>query len=148
MCHGGESAARPRRCRLGSLCSTEADTHAARPHWDSTTTPAQLQRLEADSFPEWRRSLAQLTESQSFILTPFERNLEVWRQLWRVVERSHLVVQIVDARNPLRFRCEDLERYVRDVDVRPGEFTEKEGQGPRRNLLLINKADLLDEGQR
>jgi ribosome biogenesis GTPase A len=48
----------------------------------------------------------------------------------------------------LRFRCEDLERYVRDVDVRPGEFTEKEGQGPRRNLLLINKADLLDEGQR
>lgn len=125
-----------------------AHTCACRPHWDSTTTPAQLQRLEADSFLEWRRSLAQLTESQSFILTPFERNLEVWRQLWRVVERSHLVVQIVDARNPLRFRCEDLERYVRDVDVRPGEFTEKEGQGPRRNLLLINKADLLDEGQR
>lgn len=28
------------------------------------------------------------------------------------MERSHLVVQIVDARNPLVFRCEDLERYV------------------------------------
>lgn len=89
------------------------------------------------------------------MLTPFERNLEVWRQLWRVVERSHLVVQIVDARNPLRFRCEDLERYVEDIAVRPGASASGPGKdakqkvkGPRRNLLLINKADLLDQTQR
>lgn len=37
--------------------------------------------------------------------TPFEKNLNVWRQLWRVIERSDVVVQIVDARNPLVFRC-------------------------------------------
>lgn len=28
------------------------------------------------------------------MLTPFEKNLEVWRQLWRVLERSHIVVQV------------------------------------------------------
>ena len=80
------------------------------------------------------------------LLTPFERNLEVWRQLWRVLERSHLVVQIVDARNPLRFRCEDLEEYVKDMEGREGEH--ESGEGKRKSMLLINKADLLTARQR
>lgn len=66
--------------------------------------------------------------------------------MWRVLERSHLIVQIVDARNPLRFRCEDLEEYIQDV-----EGTEREegtDKGKRRSMLLINKADLLTAGQR
>jgi len=79
-------------------------------------------------------------------LTPFERNLEVWRQLWRVLERSQLVVQIVDARNPLRFRCEDLENYVYDVEGAEGE--RGTGKGKRTTLLLVNKADLLTAEQR
>lgn len=70
----------------------------------------------------------------------------MWRQLWRVLERSHLVVQIVDARNPLRFRCEDLEGYVQDVEGAEGE--QGTGKGKRRSLLLINKADLLTATQR
>lgn len=70
----------------------------------------------------------------------------MWRQLWRVLERAHLVVQIVDARNPLRFRCEDLERYVSDVEGAEGEQGGK--RGLRRSLLLINKADLLTARQR
>lgn len=69
-------------------------------------------------------------------MTPFERNLEVWRQLWRVIERSDLVVQIVDARNPLLFRSEDLEKYVKEVDPR------------KNNLLLVNKADMMTLEQR
>jgi large subunit GTPase 1 len=55
-------------------------------------------------------------------------------------------VQIVDARNPLRFRCEDLEHYVMDVEGTEGE--QGTGKGRRRNLLLINKADLLNIDQR
>ena len=80
------------------------------------------------------------------LLTPFERNIEVWRQLWRVLERSNLVVQIVDARNPLRFRCEDLERYIREIEGPEGE--KGSGPGRRKPLLLINKADLLTREQR
>ena len=57
-----------------------------------------------------------------------------------------MVVQIVDARNPLRFRCEDLENYVRDVEGPEGESGS--GKGFRKSLLLINKSDLLTIQQR
>uniref|UniRef100_UPI0037E749A9 large subunit GTPase 1 homolog n=1 Tax=Semicossyphus pulcher TaxID=241346 RepID=UPI0037E749A9 len=107
-----------------------------RPHWDESTSPDDLQQAEKDSFLEWRRELAQLEEEQKLILTPFERNLEFWRQLWRVIERSDVVVQIVDARNPLLFRCPDLELYVKEVSEH------------KVNMLLVNKADLLTREQR
>ncbi|XP_041863062.1 large subunit GTPase 1 homolog [Melanotaenia boesemani] len=107
-----------------------------RPHWDESTSPDALQLAEKDSFLLWRRELAQLEEEQKLILTPFERNLEFWRQLWRVIERSDVIVQIVDARNPLLFRCVDLESYVKEVSP------------DKVNILLVNKADLLTREQR
>jgi large subunit GTPase 1 len=107
-----------------------------RPAWTTDTTPSALDLAERESFLEWRRGLAHLQESDDLLLTPFERNIEVWRQLWRVIERSDLVVQIVDARNPLFFRTEDLEKYVLEVDPE------------KRNLLLVNKADLMTLEQR
>ncbi|KAI0005568.1 P-loop containing nucleoside triphosphate hydrolase protein [Russula compacta] len=117
-----------------------------RPPWTKSIGQAQLERQEKDAFLQWRRGLAELQDRDKFLLTPFERNLEVWRQLWRVIERSHLVVQIVDARNPLKFRCEDLEAYVQDVEGTEGE--QGTGKGKRKNFLLINKADLLTAEQR
>ncbi|PVI07698.1 P-loop containing nucleoside triphosphate hydrolase protein [Periconia macrospinosa] len=107
-----------------------------RPHWDQKTTPEQLDAREKESLMQWRRGLAELQENNDLLMTPFERNLEVWRQLWRVIERSDLVVQIVDARNPLLFRCEDLESYVKEVDSK------------KNNLLLVNKADMMTLAQR
>ncbi|KAI0108722.1 hypothetical protein GGR51DRAFT_124602 [Nemania sp. FL0031] len=107
-----------------------------RPKWDASTTPEELDQRERESFLIWRRGLAELQEYNDLLMTPFERNLEVWRQLWRVIERSDLIVQIVDARNPLMFRSEDLENYVKDVD--PG----------KKNLLLVNKADMMTTTQR
>lgn len=107
-----------------------------RPPWDETTTPQQLDAREKESLLQWRRGLAELQENHDLLMTPFERNLEVWRQLWRVIERSDLVVQIVDARNPLLFRCEDLEAYVKEVDPK------------KNNLLLVNKADMMTLEQR
>ncbi|KAL1867462.1 hypothetical protein Daus18300_006306 [Diaporthe australafricana] len=107
-----------------------------RPQWDASTTPEELDALERKGFLDWRRGLAELQENNDLLMTPFERNLEVWRQLWRVIERSDLVVQIVDARNPLMFRSEDLGTYVKDVDPR------------KENLLLINKADMMTYKQR
>lgn len=107
-----------------------------RPKWEVSMTKFQIDRQEKDAFLGWRRSLALLQENNDLLLTPFERNIEVWRQLWRVVERSDLVVQIVDARNPLLFRSPDLDKYVQEIDSR------------KRNLLLVNKADLLSPRQR
>ena len=107
-----------------------------RPKWDESTKPRQLDILERQSLVEWRRGLAELSENNDLLMTPFERNIEVWRQLWRVIERSDLIVQIVDARNPLLFRSEDLEAYVKEVDPK------------KQNLLLVNKADMMTEEQR
>ncbi|XP_034942546.1 large subunit GTPase 1 homolog [Chelonus insularis] len=107
-----------------------------RPKWNDHTTAHELQTKENEEFLEWRRQLAVLQEAQGLTMTPYEKNLEFWRQLWRVVERSDVIVQIVDARNPLLFRCEDLERYVKEVDA------------DKTNMILINKADFLTTDQR
>ncbi|KAG7253312.1 hypothetical protein CRUP_035640, partial [Coryphaenoides rupestris] len=108
-------------CRAG-LLTTEEKVRLKKVHEENkellriprrgtrTPVPEALQQAERDTFLEWRRELAQLEEEQKFILTPFERNLDFWRQLWRVIERSDVVVQIVDGRNPLLFRCPDLRR--------------------------------------
>lgn len=107
-----------------------------RPAWNESTTPQELDQLERASLMDWRRGLAELQDTEDLLMTPFERNIEVWRQLWRVIERSDLVVQIVDARNPLLFRSEDLEKYVKEVDPK------------KNNLLLVNKADMMTLSQR
>lgn len=107
-----------------------------RPKWDKSTTAEDLDLLEREEFLEWRRSLASLQEKENILLTPYEKNLEFWRQLWRVVERSDVVVQILDARNPLMFRCRDLEKYVKEV------------KSNKINAFLLNKADFLTRKQR
>jgi large subunit GTPase 1 len=106
-----------------------------RPDWTHMTAE-ELRLAENDAFLEWRRGLAELQERTDCVLTPYEKNLEFWRQLWRVIERSDVVVQIVDARNPELFRCTDLEMYVKEVSPL------------KQNLILINKADYLTEEQR
>lgn len=92
--------------------------------------------LEQKAFLEWRRDIAATENSGHFILTPFERNIEIWRQLWRVVDACRIMVQIVDARNPLLFYCPDLDQYV------------KECSREKEMVLLINKADFLSPEQR
>ena len=130
------SAAEERSASRRQAAKRNRLTVPRRPAWDDTTTPQELDKLERANFLEWRRGLAELQETDDLLMTPFERNLEVWRQLWRVIERSDLVVQIVDARNPLLFRSEDLERYVKEVNPK------------KNNLLLVNKADMMTLVQR
>lgn len=79
-----------------------------------------------------------------------------------------MIVQIVDARNPLGFRSEDLEKYVLELNGAgekevEEEEDEEEEEGKekkvkvavehkpkpvKKNLLLINKSDLLTKKQR
>lgn len=106
-----------------------------RPKWTGDTTAEELRHLEEEAFLKWRRGLAEMEENAvDKKMTPFEKNLGIWRQLWRVVERSTVLCQIVDARNPLLFRCKDLEDYVFSMG--------------KKNLLIVNKADFLSETMR
>uniref|UniRef100_A0A804JTD5 CP-type G domain-containing protein n=1 Tax=Musa acuminata subsp. malaccensis TaxID=214687 RepID=A0A804JTD5_MUSAM len=102
-----------------------------RPPWNAQMSVEELDSNENQAFLEWRRNLARLEENDKLVLTPFEKNLDIWRQLWRVLERSDLLVMVVDARDPLFYRCPDLEEYAREIDEH------------KKTLLLVNKADLL-----
>lgn len=102
-----------------------------KPDWKGKE-PDQQKKDENVSFVNWRRELASLEEHfKEIVLTPFEKNLDVWRQLWHVIERAHVIVQIVDTRDPFFFRCEDLEIYVKEVSQ------------SKINFLVLNKADLI-----
>ncbi|CAI5531263.1 unnamed protein product [Closterium sp. Naga37s-1] len=146
-----------------------------RPKWSASMTSAELDASEKAAFLEWRRSLSAVEENNHLVVTPFEKNLDIWRQLWRVLERSHLVVTVVDSRDPLFYRCSDLEAYVHELGAGPNHSNESSSNNLRtsnskdesnkdladgsssssreggegslsRTLLLLNKADLLPSG--
>ncbi|OII71406.1 YjeQ GTPase [Cryptosporidium ubiquitum] len=91
-----------------------------------------LENLEKEAFLTWRKSIAEEEESTGLFVTPFEKNLEFWRQLWRTIERSHVIVEIIDSRDPLFFRNIDLEKYINEIDPL------------KKVVLLFNKADFLN----
>ena len=133
---GAEERERERRSRVAAAEATHRDKLKVprRPPWTRETPPEVLDQNERRAFLEWRRALASVEEDERLTLTPFEKNLEIWRQLWRVCERSDIVVQVVDARDPLFYRCPDLEAFVKELDA-----------GRKKTMLLLNKADLLSE---
>jgi large subunit GTPase 1 len=92
----------------------------------------ELALKEGEAFLEWRRGLAKIEEDAGMVMTPYEKNLDFWRQLWRTVDRSDLLVQILDARDPDFYLTEDLEKYVRKFEN-------------KRHLILLNKADFLSK---
>ena len=107
-----------------------------KPQWNKNMTKEELLASENQAFLEWRRDIALMEEGNiNLAITPFEKNLSVWKQLWSVVDKCQLLIQIVDCRNPFFFYSADLERYIKELD-------------PNKNyLLLLNKADFLDEDQ-
>lgn len=107
-----------------------------RPRWHDGMNAEELAGLENQVFIDWRRDLALVGQELGLQMTPYERNLDFWRQLWRCAERSDLLVQIVDARDPDFYYCRDLVRYVAELG------------GEKRLLLLLNKADFLSSAQR
>ena len=131
-----EERERERRLRVADAEATHRDKLKVprRPPWTRETPPEVLDQNERRAFLEWRRALASVEEDERLTLTPFEKNLEIWRQLWRVCERSDIVVQVVDARDPLFYRCPDLEAFVKELDA-----------GRKKTMLLLNKADLLSQ---
>ena len=106
-----------------------------KPDWTREMTAADVDRSEKNSFLAWRRDIATMEQAHNELkVTPFEKNIEVWRQLWRVVERSDFLIQIVDARNPLLYYTNDLFKYA--------------NEGGKQMMLLVNKADFLTDYQR
>ncbi|VUZ54501.1 unnamed protein product [Hymenolepis diminuta] len=107
-----------------------------RPKVDRSMTKEAILEAEEEAYLAWRKDLAKLEQVDGVVITPYERNLEFWRQLWQVVNRSDVLVQVVDARQPLLFYSSSLSEYVKEVDSR------------KECVILINKSDFLTRQQR
>jgi predicted GTPase len=89
------------------------------------------QQLEQNEERYFRRYLEDLyARFPRERLNYFEHNLEVWRQLWRVAERSDVVVIMADARHPLFNFPPSLYDYVNHSLRKP-------------LVLVLNKVDLV-----
>ena len=52
-----------------------------------------INQQETMAFLEWRRDIAAIEENNvKLAITPFEKNIEVWKQLWRVIEKSDMLL--------------------------------------------------------
>ena len=106
-----------------------------RPEWNKEMSAEELDQLEQKTFMDWKKKLYELQNESKLLVTPYEKNIEFWRQLWRTCEQADLVLQIVDGRDPLFYYSTDLEEYVDEL-------------GGKKCGILVNKADLMTDEQR
>ncbi|XP_076303165.1 nucleostemin 4 [Lasioglossum baleicum] len=66
-----------------------------RPPWDFNASKEQLELREQKYFTEYIKSMEKLSGTGYF-----ELNIETWRQLWRVLEMSDILLIIIDIRYP------------------------------------------------
>ncbi|ETN58214.1 mmr1/hsr1 GTP binding protein [Anopheles darlingi] len=102
-----------------------------RPKWHYEMSKEQLDGNENRYFFKYVTQLEKTHYDDMKSLSFCELNLETWRQLWRVLELSDIVLIIVDVRFPTLMFPPSLYRYV----------TEDLGKGM---ILVINKIDLVE----
>ncbi|OBZ88990.1 Guanine nucleotide-binding protein-like 1 [Choanephora cucurbitarum] len=102
-----------------------------RPAWNYEMSKEQVEQREQESFDSWMKQIEE-TYGQDQQLSWFERNLEVWRQLWRVLEISDVIVLVMDIRNPLLHFPRSLYHYVTQTLK-------------RKMIGVFNKVDLVAE---
>ncbi|CAL1610870.1 unnamed protein product [Knipowitschia caucasica] len=102
-------------------------TFPRRPSWNYEMTRESLLRKEEKSYREYVDDLQSRNPPGS--LSHFEHNLETWRQLWRVLEMSDIILLIVDIRHPVLQLPPDLYHYIT-------------GALQKQVVLVLNKVDL------
>lgn len=100
-----------------------------RPAWSYKDTINVVDKREFAAFRAWMDRVARPEDPHAAY---FEGNLETWRQLWRVIERSDVLVLVADIRFPALHFVPDLYHYV----------TDQLGKGM---VLALNKCDLVPE---
>ncbi|KAL6426728.1 hypothetical protein ACFW04_009230 [Cataglyphis niger] len=95
-----------------------------RPPWDFNMTREQLDIREQRYFTEYLKNMEELGN-----LSYFELNLETWRQLWRVLEMSDILLIIVDIRYTVLMFPPYLYHYVTN-------------ELQKDMILVLNKVDL------
>jgi GTP-binding protein EngB required for normal cell division len=86
----------------------------------------QLEKEERE-FAAWKSNIENSYAPHR--LNVFELNLNVWRQLWRCIERSHMIMLVTDSRFPLFHFPPALYQYVKSFG--------------KPVVLVLNKCDLV-----
>uniref|UniRef100_A0A672M791 Guanine nucleotide-binding protein-like 1 n=1 Tax=Sinocyclocheilus grahami TaxID=75366 RepID=A0A672M791_SINGR len=98
-----------------------------RPSWHYNMRREELLRKEEKSFLEYLEALN--SKNPPGTLSHFEHNLETWRQLWRVMEMSDVILLIVDIRHTVLHFSPALYHYIT-------------GELKKYIILVLNKVDL------
>ncbi|XP_061675716.1 guanine nucleotide-binding protein-like 1 isoform X2 [Syngnathoides biaculeatus] len=98
-----------------------------RPPWSYEMSRADLLRKEEKSYKQYLDDMHSRNPTGS--LSHFEHNLETWRQLWRVLEMSDVVLLIVDIRHPVLQFPPEVYRYITN-------------ELKKNVVLVLNKVDL------
>jgi hypothetical protein len=101
---------------------TEADTDVLK--WQQSSSKAaslDIPDKPGTAIPE---SLTTMPRSTTY----FERNLEVWRQLWRVTEISQIILVLLDSRCPLWHYPPSLAAYLSSAG--------------KKHILVLTKTDI------
>lgn len=99
-----------------------------RPPWDYSQSKDKLEENEERYFDKYLDNI--LDKYSRDRINYFERNLNVWRQLWRVCETSDIFCVLADCRHPLFHFPPSLYRYVHHVLKKP-------------MILVLTKTDLV-----
>ena len=94
-----------------------------------------LEAEESVIFSHWLKRLDHMQLPPALAemeINVFERNLDVWRQLWRTVELADVVIIVADARYPIMHLPLSLLHYVKRVNKKPF-------------VIVLNKVDLVPE---
>ncbi|KAJ2821032.1 hypothetical protein FBU31_005034, partial [Coemansia sp. 'formosensis'] len=99
-----------------------------RPAWSYGESRESLERREERMYSAWLENINRLRDMETVSL--YEKNLEVWRQLWRVVEISDVLLMVVDVRHPVLHFPPSLYRYITETTGKP-------------LVVVLNKTDLV-----
>ncbi|RHY57926.1 hypothetical protein DYB38_000659 [Aphanomyces astaci] len=99
-----------------------------RPSWNYKQSKEKLHENESIMFDDWLANIHDKYDVDE--LNHFEHNLEVWRELWRVLERSSHIVIVADIRNPLLHIPPSVYDYVTERIQKP-------------LIIVLNKIDLI-----
>jgi len=108
-----------------------------RPRLSSYTMEALAQEAQEKETGYKKEEDVALMEEEEFkdksrdVLFTKGQSHRIWNELYKVIDSSDVVIQVVDARDPLGTRCGHVEKYLKD-------------NCPHKHLVLVlNKCDLI-----
>ncbi|CAO1615458.1 unnamed protein product [Parajaminaea phylloscopi] len=147
---GAARAGSPDAGTFTPTSSSESDadlTLPKKPRWRHDMSIKEVQSNEESVFSNWLQDMdaklrstaapalakdASPAEPRCLLPGLFERNVQVYRQLWRVTERSDILLVLVDARCPLLHLPPSLENHLRRYSR-------------RKVILVLTKKDIVGD---